>query len=201
MTGKQRSYIGWGPISKVACLAVVLVTSGVAWAQAPAADCFPPCRQGYLCHAGQCILACNPACGAGQICTSQGQCVSACNPPCAPNEVCVAAGQCVQQGPAAAPAPIAPAVASQPTSLPPVAAAAPQLGMPANAPANPTSPMAGNSPEMYDTGWAQGASIFGYVSASATLALTGAVIATNASSNGDTPRNLGIAATTLVIAS
>ena len=39
------------------------------------------------------------------------------------------------------------------------------------------------------------------MSAGITLALTGAIIATNDGTNGDTPRNLGIVATTLVIAS
>jgi hypothetical protein len=43
---------------------------------ARAQDCFPPCRDGYLCHRGQCVSACNPVCGADERCTSDGQCVS-----------------------------------------------------------------------------------------------------------------------------
>jgi len=38
------------------------------------AECFPPCRSGFLCHQGQCISRCNPLCPDGQICTDDGQC-------------------------------------------------------------------------------------------------------------------------------
>ena len=61
-------------------------------------------------------------------------------------------------------------------------------------------PMA-NRTMQSDAGWARGAGIFGYVSAGVTLALTGAIVATNDGKNGDTPRNLGIVATTLVMVS
>lgn len=40
------------------------------------AECFPPCRTGYLCHEGECISRCNPACPEGQKCTDDGECVS-----------------------------------------------------------------------------------------------------------------------------
>jgi hypothetical protein len=43
-------------------------------APAPAAQCLPACRSGYLCHQGQCISACNPPCSAGEICTGSGVC-------------------------------------------------------------------------------------------------------------------------------
>lgn len=40
-----------------------------------APECFPTCRTGYFCHQGQCVSACNPPCGRGEVCTSTGQCV------------------------------------------------------------------------------------------------------------------------------
>lgn len=57
----------------------------LAWLVAVAAlaqdpECFPACRDGYLCHLGQCISACNPACGEGERCTSAGECVAAVAP-------------------------------------------------------------------------------------------------------------------------
>ena len=45
--------------------------------EATAAQCVPDCRDGYICHEGQCISACNPPCGAGLTCTGDGQCVAA----------------------------------------------------------------------------------------------------------------------------
>lgn len=39
-----------------------------------AASCFPSCRSGHVCHRGQCVSACNPACGADEVCTGSGQC-------------------------------------------------------------------------------------------------------------------------------
>lgn len=42
----------------------------------PANDCFPACRSGYFCNAGQCISVCNPPCAAGESCTPAGQCVA-----------------------------------------------------------------------------------------------------------------------------
>lgn len=38
------------------------------------AECFPPCSPGYLCHAGQCIEACNPPCAASERCTAERVC-------------------------------------------------------------------------------------------------------------------------------
>jgi hypothetical protein len=40
------------------------------------AECFPPCRSGYLCHLGRCIEACNPPCPEGERCNESGECVS-----------------------------------------------------------------------------------------------------------------------------
>ena len=38
--------------------------------------CFPTCRAGYLCHDGECVSRCNPACDAGEVCTSEGTCMA-----------------------------------------------------------------------------------------------------------------------------
>lgn len=46
---------------------------GVALAQDA---CFPDCREGYLCHEGACISACNPPCDDGERCTDEGECVA-----------------------------------------------------------------------------------------------------------------------------
>lgn len=44
---------------------------------APAgADCYPACRAGYFCSGGQCVSACNPPCGPGEVCSSTGQCLA-----------------------------------------------------------------------------------------------------------------------------
>jgi hypothetical protein len=62
----------------------------------PAGDvaCVPACRAGYLCHQGACVSACNPPCGAAEVCTPAGECVSRCNPACDPGQTCTAAGEC-----------------------------------------------------------------------------------------------------------
>jgi len=41
---------------------------------APASDCFPPCREGFVCSQGQCVSSCNPPCPAGQVCTAGSTC-------------------------------------------------------------------------------------------------------------------------------
>lgn len=37
-------------------------------------ECYPACRQGYLCSEGRCISMCNPACGAGEVCIDGVRC-------------------------------------------------------------------------------------------------------------------------------
>lgn len=39
------------------------------------AVCAPTCRSGFVCIAGDCVSACNPACGPGETCTSEGECL------------------------------------------------------------------------------------------------------------------------------
>lgn len=38
--------------------------------------CEPPCAEGTACSEGQCVSLCNPACGAGEVCTAAGECVA-----------------------------------------------------------------------------------------------------------------------------
>lgn len=40
-----------------------------------ASGCFPTCRDGFLCHEGQCISACNPPCADGELCVEGRACV------------------------------------------------------------------------------------------------------------------------------
>ncbi len=40
----------------------------------PPAECFPACRDGFVCSAGQCVEACNPPCGIGFACSAAGAC-------------------------------------------------------------------------------------------------------------------------------
>lgn len=39
-------------------------------------ECFPACRSGFTCHAGQCISSCNPPCASGEQCLANGECQS-----------------------------------------------------------------------------------------------------------------------------
>lgn len=42
---------------------------------APATDaCFPACRAGFVCSAGECVEACNPPCGEGYACSAGASC-------------------------------------------------------------------------------------------------------------------------------
>jgi hypothetical protein len=36
--------------------------------------CYPPCREGYICHDGQCVSLCNPPCQQGSECGKDGNC-------------------------------------------------------------------------------------------------------------------------------
>lgn len=42
----------------------------------PSNECYPTCRAGYFCNAGQCVSVCNPPCAAGETCTPTGECVA-----------------------------------------------------------------------------------------------------------------------------
>ena len=62
---------------------VVLVTMGAVMGTSStveAQSCVPDCRQGYVCHQGSCVSACNPLCPEAERCTSDGQCVAATAP-------------------------------------------------------------------------------------------------------------------------
>jgi hypothetical protein len=41
----------------------------------PTTQCFPICRPGFMCYAGQCWSKCNPLCESGLVCTDDGRCV------------------------------------------------------------------------------------------------------------------------------
>ncbi|MBN2719415.1 MAG: hypothetical protein JXX14_26425 [Deltaproteobacteria bacterium] len=45
------------------------------YANAAPVGCFPDCRTGFLCRAGQCVSRCNPTCVNHQKCTDAGNCV------------------------------------------------------------------------------------------------------------------------------
>ena len=51
-----------------------------------ASECYPTCRAGYVCNAGQCISVCNPPCAAGETCTAAGQCIGGGAPTVVPIE-------------------------------------------------------------------------------------------------------------------
>lgn len=57
-------------------------------------ECMPACRSGYTCVQNQCVSACNPPCGEGEMCASDGICMSACNPLCPAGQHCVGPGRC-----------------------------------------------------------------------------------------------------------
>jgi hypothetical protein len=38
--------------------------------------CMPACREGFICMGGMCYSACNPPCGAGEVCTQEARCVA-----------------------------------------------------------------------------------------------------------------------------
>jgi len=65
----------------------------------PANECLPACRSGYVCLQSQCVSACNPPCGTGEVCEGstdgRARCVSACTPACPVGQHCVGPGQCV----------------------------------------------------------------------------------------------------------
>lgn len=42
----------------------------------PVGQCVPSCREGYTCHKGACVSACNPPCAADERCNALGECVN-----------------------------------------------------------------------------------------------------------------------------
>ncbi|MCK9459268.1 MAG: hypothetical protein M0R80_06480 [Proteobacteria bacterium] len=56
-------------------VAVALASLGARAQEAPAAECFPKCRSGFLCHEGACVSSCNPVCADDERCTAEGECV------------------------------------------------------------------------------------------------------------------------------
>jgi hypothetical protein len=56
-------------------LAAFLLAAAAAAQEAPAVECFPKCRSGYVCHEGVCVSGCNPPCGDDEKCTAEGECV------------------------------------------------------------------------------------------------------------------------------
>ena len=48
--------------------------------------CVPACRSGYVCKAGECVSACNPACAQNETCTAQGECAPKLAMPSQPEE-------------------------------------------------------------------------------------------------------------------
>lgn len=63
-------------ITKPALAIAVIIAGSLMPAPAHAAECIPSCRDGYICHQGQCITACNPPCAEGERCSADGQCVA-----------------------------------------------------------------------------------------------------------------------------
>jgi hypothetical protein len=64
-------------------LIVGVCIGGIALATFPvrAQECFPACREAYICIEGQCVSACNPPCDPGEKCTAEGACVATEPPP------------------------------------------------------------------------------------------------------------------------
>jgi hypothetical protein len=73
---KQAPSRGARTLMKLAPMLVVFMLGSLT-TTAQAQDCVPSCRDGYLCHQGQCIEACNPPCAEGEQCAGDGQCVAA----------------------------------------------------------------------------------------------------------------------------
>jgi hypothetical protein len=63
--------------------------SGPTTVEAPvaSAECIPNCRSGFLCHQGQCVSRCNPACAAGERCLANGECEAPAPPAAQPTFV------------------------------------------------------------------------------------------------------------------
>lgn len=69
----------------IVVLAGVLGIFGTSsWVEAQ--SCVPDCRQGYVCHQGSCVSACNPPCANGERCTEDVVCVAEAEQPAASDE-------------------------------------------------------------------------------------------------------------------
>jgi len=55
-------------------LALVVLCGSLSASLASAQECLPACRDGFMCHQGTCISACNPECPSGERCTGAGVC-------------------------------------------------------------------------------------------------------------------------------
>lgn len=63
-------------MSRTFLLGLILsCAAGVGTARAES-ECFPACREGFLCHEGRCVSACNPPCAQGEVCTAERTCVA-----------------------------------------------------------------------------------------------------------------------------
>lgn len=78
-------------------LAFVVVVAVASSSLAQAAECFPACRSGFVCHQGQCVSRCNPQCPEGSQCLDSGEC-TAVSRPAAPVAGASSAGLRVNQG-------------------------------------------------------------------------------------------------------
>ena len=63
-------------MSRTLFLGLILASASVAGTARAESECFPVCREGFVCHEGRCISACNPPCGAGEVCTAGRTCVA-----------------------------------------------------------------------------------------------------------------------------
>lgn len=82
----------------IGCFALLTFGSLGSAAAEEGIECYPPCREGYICRpsTGECVSPCNPPCRQGYVCVPERrECVSPCNPPCDPGQTCTEAGECI----------------------------------------------------------------------------------------------------------
>jgi hypothetical protein len=68
---------GTGLVALFSAPALAQPQAPAAATTAPAAECFPPCREGFVCSAGQCVSLCNPPCAQGEMCVEGRRCEAA----------------------------------------------------------------------------------------------------------------------------